>query len=44
MAVHIVIGAGIGSDHNLLVARICTRFKKIINLQKGKPTWDIQKL
>jgi hypothetical protein len=44
MVVHIMLVAGIDSDHNLLVATICTRLKKIINFQKGKPTWDIQKL
>ena len=43
MVVHIMLGAGTDSD-NLLVARICTRLKKIINFQTGKPTWDIQKL
>jgi len=44
MVVHIMLGGGIDSDHNFLVARICTRLKKIINFQKGKPTWDIEKL
>jgi hypothetical protein len=27
-------GADIDSDHNLLVAKICTRLKKIISFQK----------
>jgi len=31
MVVHIMLGADTDSDHNLLVARICTRLKKIIN-------------
>ena len=30
-------GAGIDSDHNLLVVKICTRLKKIIRFQKGIP-------
>jgi hypothetical protein len=38
-------GAGIDSDHNLLlVAKICTRFKKIIRFQKRTPQWDLEKL
>jgi exonuclease III len=37
-------GADIDSDHNLLVAKICTRLKRIIRLQKRKPVWDIEKL
>jgi hypothetical protein len=31
--------ADIYSDHNSLVAKICTRLKKIIKLQKRKPRW-----
>jgi hypothetical protein len=27
------------SDHNLLVAKICTRLKKIIRFQKRRPQW-----
>jgi hypothetical protein len=30
-------GADIDSDHNLLVAKICTRLKRVIRLQKRKP-------
>jgi len=30
-------GADVDSDHNLLVAKICTRLKKIIRLQKRRP-------
>jgi endonuclease/exonuclease/phosphatase family metal-dependent hydrolase len=30
-------GADINSDHNLLVATICTRLKKIIRFHKRKP-------
>jgi hypothetical protein len=37
-------GANIDSDHNLLVAKICTRLKKIIRFQKRKPRWDLEKL
>jgi hypothetical protein len=37
-------GADIDSDHNLLVAKICTRLKRIIRLQKRKPVWDLEKL
>jgi hypothetical protein len=36
MVVHIMLGAGIDSDHNLLVARIYTRLKKIVNFKKRK--------
>jgi len=31
------------SVHNLLVAKISTRLKKIIKLKKGKPKWDLEK-
>jgi hypothetical protein len=37
-------GADIDSDHNLLVAKICTRLKRIIRFQKRKPVWDLEKL
>jgi exonuclease III len=37
-------GADIDSDHNLLVAKICTRFKKIIRFQKRRSQWDLEKL
>jgi len=37
-------GADIDSDHNLLVAKICTKLKKIIRFQKRRPQWDLQKL
>jgi len=35
--------ADIDSDHNLLVAKICTRLKKIIRFQEI-PQWDLEKL
>jgi len=37
-------GANIDSDHKLLVAKICTRLKKIIRFQKRRPQWDLEKL
>ena len=37
-------GAEIDSDHNLLVATICNRLKKIIRFQKRRPQWDLEKL
>ena len=37
-------GADIDSDHNLLVAKICTRLKKIIMFQKRRPQWNLEKL
>jgi hypothetical protein len=37
-------GADIDSDHNLLVAKICTRLKKNIRFQKRRPQWDLEKL
>jgi exonuclease III len=37
-------GADIDSDHNLLVAMICTRSKKIIRFHKRKPRWVLEKL
>jgi len=42
--VHTPPGADIDSDHNLLVAKICTRLKKIIRFQKRRPQWDLEKL
>jgi hypothetical protein len=36
--------ADIDSDHNLQVAKICTRLKRIIKFQKRKPVWDLEKL
>ena len=37
-------GADIDSDHNVLVAKICTRLKKIIRFQKRRPQSDLEKL
>jgi hypothetical protein len=37
-------GADIDFDHNLLVVKICTRLKKIMKFQKGKPRWNMEKL
>jgi len=37
-------GADIDSDHNLLVAKFCTRLKKTIRFQKRRPQWDLEKL
>jgi len=37
-------GADIDSDHCLLVAKICTRLKKIIRFQKRRSQWDLEKL
>jgi len=37
-------GADVDSDHNLLVAKICTRLQKIIRFQKRRPQWDLEKL
>ena len=34
----------IDSDHNLLVAKVRTRLKKIIRFQKSRPRWDLEKL
>jgi len=33
-------GADIDSDHNLLVAKLRTRLKKIIRFRKSRPRWD----
>jgi hypothetical protein len=35
-------GADIDFDHNLLVAKICTRLKRIIIFQKRKPVLDLE--
>jgi len=35
-------GADIDSDHNLLVAKICTSLKKIIGFKKRRPNWDLE--
>jgi len=37
-------GADIDCDHNLLVAKVRTRLKKIIRFQKSRPGWDLEKL
>jgi len=37
-------GADIVSDHNLLVAKVRTRLKKIIRFQKNRLRWDLEKL
>ena len=37
-------GADIDSDHNLLIAKVRTRLKKIIRFQKSRPRWDLEKL
>ena len=37
-------GAGLDSDHNLLVPKICTRLKKIIRIQKRRPQRGLEKL
>jgi hypothetical protein len=37
-------GTVIDPDHNLLVAKICTRLKKVIMFPKDKPRWDVEKL
>jgi len=42
--VHTLPGADVDSDHNLLVAKVCTRLKKIIRFQKSRPRWDVEKL
>jgi len=42
--VQLLLGADNDSDHNLLVAKICTRLKKIICFQKRRPQWDLEKL
>jgi energy-coupling factor transporter transmembrane protein EcfT len=42
--VQTLAGADIGSDHNLLATKICTRLKKIIWFQKRQPQWNLEKL
>jgi hypothetical protein len=42
--VQILPGADIDSDHNFVVAKVRTRFKKIIKFQKSRPRWDLDKL
>jgi len=37
-------GADTDPDHNLLVAIVRTRLKKIIRFQKSRPRWDLEKL
>jgi len=37
-------GADTDSDHNLLVAKVRTRLKKIIRFQKSRLRWDLEKL
>ena len=37
-------GADTDSAYKLLVAKICTRLKKIIRFQKRRPQWDLEKL
>ena len=37
-------GKDTDSDHNLFVAKICTRLKKLIGFQKRRPRWDLEKL
>jgi len=37
-------GADTDSDHNLLVAKVRTRLKKIIRFQNSRPRWDLKKL
>jgi type I site-specific restriction endonuclease len=37
-------GADIDSDHNSLVAKICTSLKKILRIQKRRQQWDLEKL
>ena len=37
-------GADIDSDHDLLVAKVHIRLKKIIRFQKSRPRWDLEKL
>ena len=39
-----LLGAGIDSDHNLLVAKICTRLKKMLRFHQSRTQWDLQKL
>jgi hypothetical protein len=34
--------ADIDSDHNLPIAKICTRLKEIMRFQKRRPQWDLE--
>jgi len=36
-------GTDIDSDHNILVAKVCTRLKKIIRFLKRRPQGDLEK-
>jgi hypothetical protein len=42
--IHRLLEADIDSDHNLLVAKVSTRLKKIMQFQKRRPRWDLEKL
>jgi len=42
--VQTLLRAVIDPHHNLLVAEICTRLKKVIRFQKDKQRWDVKKL
>ena len=35
-------GADTDCDHNLLVAKMCTRLKKIIRFQKRRAKWGLE--
>jgi hypothetical protein len=37
-------GADMHFGHNILVAKMCTRLKKIMRFKNGKPVWDLEKL
>jgi len=41
--VQTLTGADIDPDHNLLVASVRTRLKKIIRFQKSRPRWGLEK-
>jgi len=36
-------GVNTDSENNVLVVKICTKLNKIIQFQKGKPGWDLEK-
>jgi hypothetical protein len=42
--VQTMLGADIDSDHNLLVAKICTRLKEIIKFQTEKLRGDLESM
>jgi len=42
--VQTLLGADIDCDHNLLVAKMCTRLKKIRRFQKRRAKWGLEKL